>query len=298
MRRDRGLTVVELLVSVALMLFVILAVMGAYSQGSALKAHVEGSARIQNNVRLAMDRLERDLRMIGYGVPDGEEIGSTTVWTPAIFYASSSAIGFRAEIDSGRAEIVCTPKSSNADCPRTKLRLDTIDYYQNLNCDRPDGASGDLRLLAVLEGDEWSSVTCSAYSTSDNSITVPAVTNNKFLGGSSEVVTVEQVYLRYAAKGSPPWGTLTRQVRYDYAPSNTFPPTGLASSTVGRNLTDFWLEYYDASGSQLTGSTLNATQRAAISTIVVFMEGYDRVGPDGHPQLIQMRSEVLVRNAG
>ena len=67
---------------------------------------------------------------------------------------------------------------------------------------------------------------------------------------------------------------------------------------MGKSLTDFWIEYYDAAGSQLTGSPLNATNRAAISTIVVFMEGYDRVGPDGHPQMIQMRSEILVRNAG
>jgi len=298
MHKQQGLTLIELMIAMTIMLFVMLAVLGAYSQGSSLKAHIQSSAKIQNKVRQAMDRVERDLRMIGYGVPDGPKISSTTLWTPVVFYASATAIGYRAEIDGGRAEIVCTPSSSNSDCPRTKLRLDTIDYYKDLNCDRPDGASGDLRLLAVFEGSAWSPVSCSNYSTSDNSITVPTVTNNKFLGGSSEAVTVEQVYFQYASKLSPPYGSLTRQVRYDYEPSNTFPPTGLTSAVVAQNLTDLWFEYYDGSGTQLTGFPLNATKRAAISTIVMFMEGYDRVGPDGHPQVIQMRSEVLVRNAG
>jgi len=244
-----------------------------------------------------MDRLERDLRMIGYGVPDGAEIGNTTLWTPVVFYANGTSIGFRAEIDSGRAEIVCTPSSSNSDCPLTKLRLDEIDYYKGWSCDRPDGQSGDMRLLAVVDG-AWAKTTCSTTTDSDTSITVATVANNKFLAGTSQAVTVEQVYYQYTAKSSDPYGSVTRQVRYDYTPSSSFPPTGLASSTVARHLTDFWLEYYDASGSQLTGYPLDATERAAISTIVVFLEGYDRVGPEGHPQLIQMRTEVLVRNAG
>ena len=132
--------------------------------------------------------------MIGYGVPDGQEIGNTTVWTPVVFYASPVAIGFRAEIDGGRAEIICTPKSSNSNCPTTKLRLDSIDYYKNLNCIPPDGASGNLKLLAVLDRSEWSSITCSGHTASDSSITVPAVADDKFLAGISEAMTVEQVY--------------------------------------------------------------------------------------------------------
>jgi prepilin-type N-terminal cleavage/methylation domain-containing protein len=260
MRKQQGLTLVELLVAMAIMLVVMLAVLGAYSQGSSLKAHIQSSAKIQNKVRQAMDRVERDLRMIGYGVPDGQQIGLTTVWTPVVFYAGATAIGYRAEIDGGRAEIVCTPNSSNSDCPLTKLRLDSIDYYQDFNCDRPDGASGDMRLLAVFEGSDWAPVSCSNYSTTDNSITVSSVANNTFLGGSSEAVTVEQVYFQYTAKLSPPYGSLTRHVRYDYAPSNTFPPTGLASSVVAQNLTDLWFEYYDGSGTQLTGFPLNANR--------------------------------------
>ena len=160
MHREHGFTLVEILVSMTIMLFILLAVLGVYSQGSALKNHVEGSVKIQNNVRVAMDRIERDMRMIGYGVPNGQEIGKTTIWTPVVFYASPVAIGFRAEIDGGRAEIVCTPKSTNSDCPTTKLRLGSIEYYEDLDCSPPDGQPGDLKLLAVLDGSEWSPISC------------------------------------------------------------------------------------------------------------------------------------------
>jgi hypothetical protein len=295
---QRGLTLVELLVAVTTLLLIMLAVLGAYSQARDLKTHVEGSIRVQNNVRVALDRVERDLRMIGFGVPTGQQIGSTTLWTPRIFYASPTAIGYRADIDGSRAEVVCTPKSTNVNCPLTKLRLDSIAYYQALNCDRPDGASGDLRLVAVFDRNEWSPITCSTYTSADSSITVSSVTNNKFIAGRSEAVTLEQVYYRYFPATSPPYGTITRQIRYDNTPSSTFPPTGLASSTVARQLIDFWIEYYDGSGAQLTGSPLSSTQLPNVRSIVVFMEGYDRAGPDGHPQRIQMRSEILLRNAG
>lgn len=297
-RGQRGLTLVELLVAMTVLLFLLLAVLGAYDQGRTIQTHVDSSLKIQNNVRLALDRVERDLRMIGFGVPAGSQIGASAVWTPAVFYASATGIGFRAEIDGGHAEIICTPSLSNTDCPLTKLRLDSIAYYKGLSCNRPDGASGDLELVAVLGGADWSPVTCSGSSDADSSITVSTLLNGIFTAGASEAATIEQVYYRYVAGSAPTYGTLVRQVRYDNTPSNSFPPSGLASTVVARNLTDFWIEYYDASGTQLTGTTLNATQRAAIRSMAVFMEGYDRVGPAGHPQLIRMRSEVLVRNAG
>ena len=97
-------------------------------------------------------------------------------------------------------------------------------------------------------------------------------------------------------QSSAPYGILQRAVRYANTPSNTFPPTGLTWTTVARNLSDFSLEYQDGSGTVLTGNPLSATNRGLVSRIVLFMEGFDQVGPDGHPQQIQMRSEILLRN--
>ena len=169
MRSESGFSLLELLVALTLSLMLFLAVLAAYSQGSNIKAHVQGTITVQGNLRIAIDQLERDLRMIGFGVPDGQRIGSTVVWTPAVFRATPTELGFRAEIDGGRGEIVCTPSSSNSTCPLNKLLLDSIQYYQGVNCLAPDG-SGNLKLIAVVDGGAWEPLTCSGFNASDSLI--------------------------------------------------------------------------------------------------------------------------------
>ncbi len=46
----------------------------------------------------------------------------------------------------------------------------------------------------------------------------------------------------------------------------------------------------------MTGSPLSVANRRAVRKIVLFIEGYDQIGPQGQPQLIQARSEILLRN--
>ncbi len=89
------------------------AALGILFQGKTTAARSESLSDIQSNVQFALGRLGRDLRMIGFGVPPGAEIGGATLRTPSIFHASSTEIGFRADADSGRASVVCTPKSTN-----------------------------------------------------------------------------------------------------------------------------------------------------------------------------------------
>lgn len=291
-----GFTLLELLLAltVALMLFV--AVLAAYSQGRAIQTAVEGAATIQGNVRIAMDRMERDVRMAGFGVPAGQRIGGTDLWTPVVFHAAPTELGLRAELDGGRTEVTCTPSSTNSACPLTKLRLDSIDYYQRLNCAPPDGASGNLELVAVAADGRWKALTCSGFNATESSISVSTVANGDFAAGTSHAATIEQVYLRYDPATASPYGRLLRAVRYDNMPSGTFPPTGLTWQVVADHLTGFWLEYRDAAGTLLTGNPLSAANCAAIDRVVVSVEGYDLVGPQGRPQLIESRSEILVRN--
>jgi len=293
--RTEGFTVLELVVAMSLSVVVMLAILSAYSQGSSIKAHVQGTLEIHSNLRLAMDRLSRELRMTGHRVPRGFEVGGTASWSPAIFHAAQTEIGFRSDLDGGNAEIVCTPLSTNTSCPLSKLRLDSIDYYEDLNCQSPDGAVGGLKLIA-LDEERWKGFTCSGFSLSDDSISVSGVPNGTFEAGTAEVATIEQVYFRYLPATEPPYGTLVRGIVYGNAPDDTFPASGIAWTTIADHLTDFWMEYQDVDGTVLSGSTLDPTQRALVRKIVLFLEGYDRVGVDGHPQLLQVRSEVLVRN--
>jgi hypothetical protein len=178
----------------------------------------------------------------------------------------------------------------------SKLRLDSIRYYQDLNCDAPDGAIGGIKVVASFDREDWEPATCGGYNTGDGSISVTTVTNATFKAGESEVATIEQVYYRYIPGSMEPYGTLVRFVRYDNSPDGSFPPGGVSWTTVANHLTDFWLEYQDETGATLTGSPLSSANRAAVRKIVLFIEGYDQVGPEGQAQLIQARSEILLRN--
>jgi len=296
MRGERGFSLIEVVVAMAMSLILLLALYAAYSQGTAIKSSVQGTVKIDSNVRLAMDKMARDLRMTGHAVPRGIEIGGTDSWAPVIFHASQTEIGYRADIDGGSAEIVCTPNSTNSDCPLSKLRLDSIRYYQDRNCDPPDGAIGGMKVVASFDREDWESATCSGYSTSDGSISVTTMTSATFKAGESQVAPIEQVYYRYIPGSVRPYGTLVRFVRYENSPDGTFPPSGVSWTTVANHLTDFWLEYQDETGATLTGSPLSAANRAAVRKIMLFIEGYDQVGPQGQAQVIQARSEILLRN--
>ena len=161
-----GSTLLELLVASTIGIFLLLGVMKIYSQANMIKTHVEGSARVQDNLRLAMDRVSRDLRMIGFGVPTGLEIGNTRTWQPALFRAGADDIGFRGEVDGGYAEVTCTPDASSTKCPLSKVWLDSASYYQDLNCKRPDDPSAALQVIVVADGDTWSREQCNGWSTS------------------------------------------------------------------------------------------------------------------------------------
>jgi hypothetical protein len=121
------------------------------------------------------------------------------------------------------------------------------------------------------------------------------VTNNVFTAGESGATTVEQVYYRYVAGSVPPYGSLQRHVLYSDAPAS-HPPSAPDWSVVSRQLIDFSLEYRDADDAVLGGFPLDAAQLASVRKIVILLEGFDQVGPEGQPQLLQLRSEVLVRN--
>ena len=147
-----------------------------------------------------------------------------------------------------------------------------------------------------VERDDWQPAQCTGYSTGDVSISVTKLTDATFTAGDSKVATIEQVYYRYAPGSQQPYGSLQRFVVYDNSPNDKFPPAGAKWSTVADHLTDFWLEYQDETGATLVGAPLSLANRAAVRKIVLFMEGYDQIGPRGQPQLIQVRSEILLRN--
>ena len=295
--RNRGFTLSELLISMALVSLMLVAMLGFVFRGQDLATRNEARTKLQNNVRFAVDRLERDLRMIGFGVPEGAQVGGSTSWLPSVFYATNTAIGFRAEADGGWASIVCTPSSSNSSCPRNETYLDLMSYYEGNNCKRPDNDSLKLPVVVSFDGDSWAPATCDSIDSVNDHLTMAAnLSNNTFVAGQSNVATIEQVYYRYTSSTQPPYGRLERYVRYANTPNNTFPPTSITWTLIADHITDFWLEYRDAGGNVLTGSPLSAANRAKVASVHILVEGFDSIGPQGLPQSFQAESQVLVRN--
>ena len=294
MRAQSGFSLVELLVAAGIMMVIILAVFAAYAQGSLLAGVVHADARIIGSTRIGMENLERELRMIGFNVPEAAQIGGTALWTPFIITASPTRIGFRADVDGGNSLIRCTPSGSSATCPQNRVLVDDLDYYQDLNCKKPDDPLTNMPLVLIAPDERWEPATCTSFFTSNNSLATAAnVTNNAYVPGNSRVATVEQVYYRYTAGTAPSYGRLERHVTYANTPSSTVPSTGW--TLVADHLTNVSFSYEDASNVALTGNPLTSAQNAAVSRIIVNMEGIDDAGPDVERR-IRMRSEIYVRN--
>ena len=84
---------------------------------------------------------------------------------------------------------------------------------------------------------------------------------------------------------------------YGNTPTNAFPPTGTTWSTVAEYISSFSFAYKDAAGNALTGFPLNAANRAAISTIIVTLQGFESGGVTTRDQLISVRTVINVRNS-
>src|SRR3990170_4444254 len=87
---QRGFTLLEMLISVVIFVFVMLAVYFLFDQGQWLYLHSEKRTNLQDNGRVAMEQMERDFRMIGSGVPTETQESASTTWTPFIFNAEHS----------------------------------------------------------------------------------------------------------------------------------------------------------------------------------------------------------------
>jgi len=293
MSRQAGFSLTELLVASTVLLVVILGALAVLHQAQMLTENTDSQSRIQGNVRLGADLLEHDLRLIGHGVPQGQLVGGSTVWQ-SIFSANATSIGFSGEIDGGAAQVTCTPDSSNSNCPRNRVRVDRIGYFVDYNCKKPDDSLSNMPLVVVSDYDTWQSATCSSYDAGNSYLTTSNLSSGAFAAGTSQVYTIEQVFYRYITGSQPPYGRLERFVRYANTPSTTAPTNGW--TTVADHLTDFDLQYLDASGAVISTGTLTAAQRASVRRVVLFLEGFDTVGARGGSQLIQVESEVLVRN--
>jgi hypothetical protein len=151
---------VELLVSVLIFTVVLLGVYSLFDQGAWVYLHSSRRANIQQIARMALEQMERDVRMSGFGVPTGDEFGAgTATWTPAMFTVGPGRIFFRGDIDNRhtwvRQNITGTPTTISVEDPQ-------------LVCPAP----GTTQIVLANDGDDWQPLICSAFDDSLDTITL------------------------------------------------------------------------------------------------------------------------------
>ncbi|MDH3285086.1 MAG: prepilin-type N-terminal cleavage/methylation domain-containing protein [Acidobacteriota bacterium] len=297
MSNEKGFSLVELLVAAAIMSMVMLAVLAVYSQARQIAVRTDAEANVHGNLRLALEMLEHDLRMAGYGVPEGVKVGAATVWTPVIFHAASDAIGFRSDIDAGGSHLTCSPQTSKPKCLLDRLSVDSVGYYDRLSCKSPDDVTQDLRLVITTPEGDWLQRDCTAVDASKGHLTVssnlPAGTLQM---GVSGVFTIEQVYYRFSALPAPEYGVISRDVRYHNDPDANFPRSGAQWDNVASSVESLTLTYFDGAGTQITGNPVPAASLPNIARVVISIGGRERIGVGLDDRRVLLRSEVLIRN--
>jgi prepilin-type N-terminal cleavage/methylation domain-containing protein len=146
---ERGFTLVEILVSLVIFMLVMIAVYALFDGGQWIYLHGERRTKIQEIARLALEQMERDIRMCGFGVPKGPQFGGTTTWTPAIFLTTTSKLWFRGDLDNRHSML-----TQNASVGATTLSVELPSHV----CPTP----GTSLVLLVEDNRKWQPMTCTS----------------------------------------------------------------------------------------------------------------------------------------
>jgi prepilin-type N-terminal cleavage/methylation domain-containing protein len=176
---QKGFTLLEMLVSVAVFSGVVIGMYYFFDAGRWMYLHSEKKANMQENGRLAIEAMERDMRMIGFGVPKGTQFGSEVVWLPAVFVAAKSQIGFRGDVDNLNSWITQNVGSSD-----TVINVE----YPGFVC------PSNIPILIVKGGRTWDDYDCS--SPTATTIQINPAAGRAYTAAEAEIFAPEHVFYR------------------------------------------------------------------------------------------------------
>jgi prepilin-type N-terminal cleavage/methylation domain-containing protein len=288
---QRGFSLVELLVALVIFLMIVLAVYGASEQMQGFYTRSERRSSIQDNARLVLENMERDLRLAGYGVPAGRDlspsgaVAGASPWLPAIFYADGTALRYRAESDNANTQLTQnTPEATASRIHVTNTALGTFPFG----------------IVLVRSGKQWQHMTANSASSDGNgpyfSLSSSVSSNGSFTARATEVFTVEHVFYRFVSNASYPYGTIQKATAVGNTPTITVPADS-AFSVMASNIASCQFEYFARNGTALTSFPLSATDRASVARIVVTITAREREVATGTVQDATLSSEILVRNS-
>jgi prepilin-type N-terminal cleavage/methylation domain-containing protein len=276
-RMQKGTTLLEMLVGVAVFSIMMIGVYYFFDSGRWMYLKSESRANLQENGRLSMEAMEREIRLISFGVPSGTEIGTQSTWVPAIFLADRSQIGFRGDVDNINSLV--TQDITTGD---TVINVE----WPSLVC-----PSNGTPVVLVQRERNWLSYTCSNPNDGAGTMSINAGAGADFLAAETEIYSPTHVFYRLtpdidgdgicddstATKPDYSQCIIERAVR-----SSTTPQTTVASvsdwQTFATNIEQFQLEYFRKQGTvtELTALPLNGTDRALVDVIRITIRATGR----------------------
>ena len=180
----RGFSLLEMLVSVAIFAFIVIGIYYFFDTGRWMYLHSESRSNLQENGRLTIEGMEREMRMIGLGIPSGTEINSNLTWNPPVIYGTVNTIGFRGDIDSYNS--LPTANIGNGD---TNISV----QWPQFIC--PDN---NTILLIVQSGRKWQATNCTSKNEGAGTITIAPGAVQAFPAEETELFAPVSVFYRFS----------------------------------------------------------------------------------------------------
>jgi prepilin-type N-terminal cleavage/methylation domain-containing protein len=309
---QRGFTLIEILVTVAILMIVFIGIYFLLDQGQWLYLESERKSKIQETGRLTIEQMERDFRMIGAGVPSGTGPGGA-VWTPYIFTASVSTIGFTGDIDNGTDNL---SRNIGAVDDSHIFLGDPSAYFLSYDANGDGTLDVPVKIILVSNSRSWEDLVAVGLDSNNTAVVTssPVATPASYKAEDSTVHTLERVFYRMVnLSGNPqddgictdpfPFCTIQRQEYQTNNPAETNPEAESANAqweTIARNATFLEFTYFQADGTQIDPSSGPLSSIDKIRIKLIARDRSRRVaGGSSNPSLWQdsiMKSEVLIRN--
>lgn len=258
---QQGFTLVEFLVSLSVFLVVLTGVYIIYQAGYTTFSRGEVKTDIQQNARVALATMERDLRMMGYGVPD---FPCPTAVPTRITSANPTSITFRADLKN-----VSVTLTSQATAGSSTLNVNT------------SGGIAANDVIYITDGTKCDTRTVGSVTSTSLTITT-GLTRTYWTG--SHISRPKDV--TYTITG----GVVTRDERNPGAAPSASPPV-LAENLQAGNV----LRYFNAANAEILPNNPVANPSTTVRRIRMTLVTTD-TAPGVGQQTYTLESDVRPRN--